>query len=114
MRPAAWLAAALAAVLLAACGSAPQPPTPYQRYLAAIGKAGMHPKQGRSEEIGEAKHICHALAAAAESDGSQTNLVFPEAVSEIEGAGYSERQGAVLVTAVIDVYCPQWKVLLKQ
>jgi hypothetical protein len=114
MRAIAWLTAAvITACLSAGCSSAP-PPTPYQRYVAAMAKVGLHPEHGRAEETAEAKHICSGLASAAEDSPDSTDVIYPAAVTEIEKDDYTEAQASAIVRAIIDDFCPQWKVLLRQ
>jgi Protein of unknown function (DUF732) len=106
-------AALLAAGVLAGCGSAP-PPTPYQRYVASMAAVGLHPVHGQAAEMAWAKGICGRLASAVETYPQDENVAVPAAVTDAEKKGYTEAQAAALMHAVIDDFCPQWKVLLRQ
>jgi hypothetical protein len=103
---------------LAGCGSAarkPPPPTPpYQRFVAAMAKVGLQPKQGQAKEIAEVQRICSGLATAAEDSPDSTGVIYPAAVTEIARDGYSETQASAIVRAAITNFCSQWKMLLRQ
>ncbi len=101
------------AVLLAGCGSSP-PPTPYQRFVESMARVGLHPERGQSWEIARVKKVCGVLARDAEDSPGETDLVFPAAVTAVEQNGNTEAQASAFVRAVIDDFCPQWKVLLRQ
>lgn len=42
------------------------------------------------------------------------SLIYPAAVTGAEKRGYTEAQASTAVRAIIDDFCPQWKVLLRQ
>lgn len=108
-------AAALIAVLFAGCSSPPpKPPTPYQRYVAAMAKVGLHPAEGKAAAMATAQRTCTDLASDAESDPGNTSLLYAETVTELAKGKFTETQSAAIIRAVIDDFCPQWKMLLKQ
>jgi hypothetical protein len=109
------ISAAALALAVAACGSAHKPPpTPYQRYAAAIARAGLHMKEGQAGEVKEAKRICSGLASAAEDSPDATGVIYPATVTALQKDGYTETQASAVVRAVIADFCPQWKMLLRQ
>ncbi len=111
----AFAASAITAGLLAGCSSAPPPPpTPYQRFVASLSRVGLEPKLAQTGEIKWAKGICNDLATTAEDNPDSTDVVYPAAVTDIVKAGHTETQASAVVRAVIDDFCPQWKVLLRQ
>jgi hypothetical protein len=104
--------ALITAGLLVGCSSAP--PTAYQRYAAAMARVGLQPKERQAQETAWAKGVCGKFASAAENDPDETDLIYPIAVTGAEKNGYTEAQAAAVVRAIIDNFCPQWKVLLRQ
>jgi hypothetical protein len=117
MRAIAWLtAAAIMAALSAGCSSPPppKPPTPYQRYVGAMAKVGLHPAEAKAAVTTTARRTCSDLASDAESDPGDTDLIYAETVTELAKGKFTEAQAAAIIRAVIDDFCPQWKLLLKQ
>jgi len=106
-------AAAIAACLSAGCSS-PPPSTPYQQFVASLAKVGLQPKQKQAGETAWAKHICSNLANMAEDTPDSTDVIYPAAVTDIVKQGHTEAQASAVVRAIIDDFCPQWKVLLRQ
>jgi hypothetical protein len=114
MRTIAWITAVvITAVLSAGCGSSPAP-TPYQQFVASLAKVGLRPTHGQKWEINWAKHVCSGLATTAENDPDETDLLYAMSVTAAEKGGDSETQAAVVARSVINDFCPQWKMLLKQ
>ena len=92
-------AAALLAVLAAACGS----PSPAARVHTAFSKAGVpaHSVQRSRDQIGAAKLLCKAL---------ESGTSYRAAVADATSAFYGDRAKATaFVDAVISSYCPQVK-----
>jgi Protein of unknown function (DUF732) len=94
--------------------SSPPPPTPYQQFVASLAKVGLQPKQKQAGETAWAKHICNNLANMAEDNPDSTDVIYPAAVTDIVKQGHTEAQASAVVRAVIEDFCPQWKVLLRQ
>jgi hypothetical protein len=114
MRAIAWLAAAaITACLFAGCSSSP-PPTPGQRFVTALEKVGLHSKRGQAAEISWGKSACNRFANAVENDPGDTDLIYPAAVTGAVRQGYTETQASTVMRAIINDFCPQWRVLLKQ
>lgn len=108
-------AAALSIGLLASCSSPPaKPPTPYQRYAAALARVGLQPNGNQAATTARANHFCDVIANVAEDYPGQTDVVYPAAVIEVQKDHYTSNQASVIVRTVILDFCPQWKVLLKQ
>jgi hypothetical protein len=116
MRAIAWLAAvAITAALSAGCGSSPppKPPTPYQRYTAALARVGLQPNGNQAATTARANHFCSVIANVAEDYPGQTDVVYPAVVTEVQKDHYTGNQASVIVRTVIEDFCPQWKVLLR-
>jgi hypothetical protein len=65
-------------------------------------------------EASWAKNVCNRIANAVENAPEYTDLIYPAAVTGAEKRGYTEAQASTAVRAIIDDFCPQWKVLLRQ
>jgi hypothetical protein len=111
---AAGLAAAIVtAGVLSGCSSAPPPP-PSRRFATSLAKVGLYPKRGQAAETAWAKTVCNRIAIAVENAPQYTDLLYPAAVTGAEKRGYTAAQASAVVRAIIDDFCPQWKVLLRQ
>jgi hypothetical protein len=79
-----------------------------------MAKVGLYPKHGQAAEASWAKSVCNRIANAAENAPEYTDLIDPAAVTGAEKRGYTEAQASTAVRAIVDDFCPQWKVLLRQ
>ncbi|MGC1283591.1 MAG: hypothetical protein WA895_11715 [Streptosporangiaceae bacterium] len=79
-----------------------------------MAKVGLYPKHGQAAEASWARSVCNRAANAVENTPEYAALIYPAAVTGAEKWGYAEAQASTAVRAIIDDFCPQWKVLLER